>query len=223
MAKYPSYIATLSPVTNRTIYGTAIAKELQNELLAIQADYASTIGSYGSLASYFSIIYTPGGNIKYHAISHPAIGNITASQHHNKIHGTSHVTGTDPIPLSSSERKGLMTPDQLYVLKTAQSNATSIRMHSGTYVGTGAQFYNSIYLGFMPTFVRILCKNTNFWYRFFGNSSQYLKELHVYQESLALQQSFYFTESGFTCRDDLNVLDYNYIYFAIAETKRVVS
>lgn len=157
MAKYPISIATFPSVGTRTIFGTALVNRWVTELIAFQRDYVSTIGGFGTLASFVNTARNPDGSFKLYAGSHSMIASVTASLHHNKIHGTTH-QASDPVVLgyANVSRKGLMSKDQANIVNTAATNAKNNHILNGHDYASG---FATVALSFNPIYVQLMFTN----------------------------------------------------------------
>lgn len=141
MAKYPLTVATLPALTNRSTYGTILANKWLEEFRALQADYASSVYQFSSLASLFAVSRDNMGALKENSVSHGALTGVTASQHHIKIHASLHInTPSDRIPnelalsdIDSVYHKGAMSPDQVVKLNGVVTNASHNYSDNVTY------------------------------------------------------------------------------------------
>ncbi len=163
MAKYPNSIATLSAVGNRTIFGTTLVRSWVTELIAVQADYNNVRGSASNLATFLNTARKPDGSFKLFQATHGVLKGVTASQHHNKIHGTRHQT-SDAIRLSkigATYQTGLMTTTQFKAVNSRSSTATRTFASSGWVEGNGDTF-KSYDIGFYPDFLEVQFSNIGF-------------------------------------------------------------
>lgn len=160
MAKYPTIVATLTAITTRKRFGTALANIWVTELMALQRDIASTLGSFSTMASLFSISRKRDGTFKPYMLSHGMVYNVSASQHHNKLHASTHY-GMDIIRDSNDSQKGLMTISQRNRLNSFASNATKDYTGKGSYAGLNWSTQD-IALGFRPKFVTIFDQNISY-------------------------------------------------------------
>ena len=110
-------------VTAQMSCGTTWANQIQTGVHMIQKDaYTVRSPGFSTFASYIFNVMNITGSAKYP--SHSQLAGVTASQHHNKLHGTDHIAdgsswGTNAIRgvggISYGVRAGLYTNGALYV------------------------------------------------------------------------------------------------------------
>jgi predicted metalloprotease with PDZ domain len=105
MANFPNWAQT---VTSGMKSSTIMRLIITNYIL-LQSQIRNAIGAYGSFDNYMKAMYTSAGYLIPDSIQHDVIKNITASQHHTQHHATTHITATDPIPIGSSTKHGLIS------------------------------------------------------------------------------------------------------------------
>lgn len=222
MAQYPASVATLPAVTNRSKFTATLANTWLEEARALQADYASTVAGFSTLASYFAVSRDTVGGFK-EAVSHDTLASVTASSHHNKLHATTHINGTDDIRNSVEVgvyQKGLMTPGQATKLDALSTSATADITGVGTYEGwgnytSGKKKWSKKYLGRRPAFLRIIgVMGAAFVFAKSGRGLVETGRLHKMNPTYDLR----ITDEGFEVSGDLNLDGHQYSYFYIGES-----
>lgn len=169
MAKYPTLLATLPTISTRDEIGTALVRNMVTEMLALQQDCHNAIGTFSTLASYLSVSFKDDRTIKPSQVSHGKLASVSASQHHNKIHGSAHKT-SDPIRLSIDGgviQKGLMIAQQVNRIKSCNTNANCAKVTQANYTGQGydSAWVTNIKLDYTPIF-NIIMDSTAVVYTF---------------------------------------------------------
>jgi hypothetical protein len=157
MAQYPTAIATLPSVGTRTHFGTALIRAWVTEMIALQSEYNNTRGGVSTLAALLGTARSPSGALKSFTASHGVLKGITSSQHHNRLHGSSH-QASDAIRLSkigAVYQTGLLTTTQYKKLTDISSNATRTYATAGFVAGDGLSHKHYV-IGFQADFIEVI-------------------------------------------------------------------
>ncbi len=134
--------------------GATWANILISNIIAAQAQIASVIQTENSLNNYIRLTLDKTGKISSVGYSHEFLSNVSASQHHNRLHGSAHVNNTDNIATASATHYGLMSPAQLSKLNNMVTGATENHVVGSVYIGNGSTLI--VTLGFQPSWVKII-------------------------------------------------------------------
>ena len=132
MADFPNW----NPATAvASIYCSAgWVSTFQDNLSSFQTAMRDAMGTFSTLASYLHVEQATGGG--FESLYHASVLGVTASQHHNKLHATSHITGaSDAIPVASANTRGLMGSAQFVKLSNVVASATKNRFSLSSYTG----------------------------------------------------------------------------------------
>ncbi len=140
-------------VTITTPCTTGWGNDVQNNLKSLLHDAYDTKGSVSTLKKFISVSMNTSGTLKASAISHSALYNVLADQHHNKLHNIEHVNGIDDVPIVTTTRRGLVSPALAERLADIASGATYNAWSQGSYIGVGITTSKYISLGYRPKWV----------------------------------------------------------------------
>lgn len=171
---FPIWTFTVSSGTKAS---TAV-KALVTNYNLMESAVRIAMGAMPSLEAYRKSLQQDNGNLSSGGISHTRLCNITASQHHTKLHGTTHITITDAIPMASTNSDGLMSSTQYQKVSNIASNAPKKPIAVGHYIGNalGAGSASKyINLGFTPSLVKIMKKSDSIgsWEAYNGTATVY--------------------------------------------------
>lgn len=219
MANYPITVATLPAVHSRTIFGTALVKTWVSEMMAFQKDYVSTIGSFGTLASYYSVIRDATGNIKVDVVSHGAVVSQSASQHHNRIHGQSHLS-SDAMRFSQdgyAYYKGIMSKQQFSKVAGMASGSNTGRQDGGYYNGIASDQWTVVAIGYRPKYLSMMMRAANSRVYEFYDRTTWIFAIENDNATLDFDilNTINFCSTGFKVYGDFNRPDRTYYYLAI--------
>ena len=155
MAQFPHWTQTVSTGTK----SSTVFRAIVTNYALMQSNLRKSMLPYESMEGFikgFSVT----NRIVTSSISHDDIIK-TASQHHNKLHATSHLIGTDSISLATSTVAGLMSTTQFNKQETIATMANSRKIKVSKYIGnwdplTSTQFISlAISLNFRPRYIKI--------------------------------------------------------------------
>lgn len=149
MTGYPIKVAPFANFTRWSKVSIGYVSALMDELGAVQTDYASSVGTFDTLASRLGVLRAASGAWKSDLVSHGVLS-PSASQHHAKNHATDHlVGGADAIPLASAAGGGFLAQSNFSKLAGIASNATKNVVTIFSYTGDG-NATQAIDVGFAP-------------------------------------------------------------------------
>lgn len=230
MSVYPNLQFTR--VTQGATMGTTPFRQIHTALAQIEQDLVNAKGGVSTFATFLNKAITGSGQYVYG--SHGVLLNVTASQHHNKIHASRHYAGTDAI-LAGTAVAGLLSTSAYVKIKLVATQSTKNPWEvSGRYTGNSGG--RTITLGFRPAVVQIQMVSMmlftvspltyydymNEWDAIDGATFAIFHRGHVVQ-SLAVHyrpeitNSIKITASGFNLGSILNVNTKKYSYIAIKE------
>jgi len=185
----------------------------------MQQQIKSAMWSKSTLGQFLHVQQDNAGN--FASLHHASLLGITASQHHNRIHATSHYPGaSDPIRLATSGRDGFMNTTHYKKVSSLVASGTRNAFKASKYVGAGAS--RQVTLGWQPDFVKVWQAGSQ------GRAFEWMWSgaaviIHGFapgtgaheQVTAALQMST--AVSGFTVRGSCIVADATYLFWAIKE------
>lgn len=135
---YPNTVATFPRMSLRTRISTAYGNKLLDEFSVFQTDYRHCIGGFSTLATYLMVARSSTGVWSASGlIYHSNLTGITSGAHHVKLHATSHLGATDPIPLACVTQPGLMASTLASKLTNIITGATRNNVARNNYTGSG--------------------------------------------------------------------------------------
>ena len=219
-ASFPHWTQTVSTGTKAsTVFRTIITN-----YALIQSNLRKTMLPYESME----------GLIKSFSVTNQSISGLlshedivrTASQHHKKLHATSHITATDMIPLATSTANGLMSTTIFNKQKTISSNANSRRINVSNYIGNGnftpPWVSKSITLGWRPRYIKIFQQNTNaglplhaIFEKIDGNAMVIKHKVSTLAHQAIAGSMLVINNTGFKVYNSCNVTYWKHIYLAM--------
>ena len=157
MANFPNWTFTVSS----GVKASSAAKALVTNYNLMESSLRQAMGAMPSIEAHRRALQSDDGTLSSGAYSHFYLGGISASQHHGKLHGTTHITSVDPIPVASAAGNGVMSSSMFVKLSGLSSTSNKKPIIAGRYVGTynhiteappASQFVN---LGFTPRLVKV--------------------------------------------------------------------
>ncbi len=126
-----------------------------SNIVSAQKVITSVAQAQYTLKNYTRMTLDNNGNLVSLALlSHDALVSITANQHHNQIHASTHISSADPVVTACATHAGLMSAQQRNRLYALALGATRNRIKCGSYIGDGA-ISQQVTVGFNPRFLKI--------------------------------------------------------------------
>lgn len=156
-AVYPAAIATFPRVTKNTILSQGLWNQWVYEVSALQDDLQNIRLNFSSLVSYFyASRNTMAALRQFSALFHSALLSVTASQHHTRLHASSHWNTVDDIALASKGRvAGMVSSTMSKKVVGAVQSCTKNRAKYSTYAGLGTN-PKTVTIGFSAKEMRII-------------------------------------------------------------------
>ena len=154
MANFPNWTFTVSS----GVKASSAAKALVTNYNLMESSLRQAMGAMPSIEAHRRALQSDDGTLSSGAYSHFYLGGISASQHHGKLHGTTHITSVDPIPVASAAGNGVISSSMFVKLSGLSSTSNKKPIIAGRFVGnyTGtspaSQFVN---LGFTPRMIKV--------------------------------------------------------------------
>ena len=224
MAQYPTTVATLPSLSIQNTFGTTLVNAWVTEMIAVQRDYVSTIGAFSSLASYFGVIRDATGKFKIGQINHSVVISSLASQHHNKTHGSAHITSDAIRPCKDGAAfyPGLLTKIQFNKITSLGITNVNTGHHKGSlfYTGNGVTAGQTITIGFTPKYLSIWRSNSSQFepcFQFYNLGWTYTIEEDLVHLDISNTTLCIFVTNGFTVKSHVNHNAGQYSYFAMGQ------
>jgi len=173
MPNFPSWSLTVSAGLRASV----VARQLVTNYNLMESSLRQAMGAMPSIEAHRKALQTDSGSVASGAYSHFYLGGITASQHHDKNHGTTHITATDPVPLASAGRNGLISSTLqagLGTIKAWSDKPVAVGRYVGNYI-SGTSVSQLINLGFRPVLLKVQHKSTahGMWETYGGQAFPY--------------------------------------------------
>lgn len=216
-AQFPHWTQTVSTGTK----SSTIFRAIITNYALMQSKYRDAMLPYESMEGFikgFSVT----NRIVTGIILHDDIVK-TASQHHNKLHATSHITATDMIPLATSTVAGLMSTTQYNKLKTVASNANYRPINVGRFTGTfnNPNFVSqTITLNYRPRYIKIFERGlvsqlTKVYEKIDGNAKIIVHQVSTLAHPTRTGSNIVINNTGFKAKWGCNSVGFVYYYLAM--------
>lgn len=217
LASFPHWTQTVSTGTKSSTVFRAI---ITNYAL-MQSNLRKAMLPYESMEAWTKSVIVSNKSVTG-LISHNDI-TITASQHHKKLHGTTHVTATDAIPLTTSTKHGLLSTTNYRKINTISTNANYRPIVVGKYIANYPTASQTINIGFRPRYVKIFrgtvtAGNAQVFEIIDGNVKVITHEVSTYAHRLNPASHIAINANGFIARGSCHygaVGANNYFYLAM--------
>ncbi len=158
MPNFPSWSLTVTA----GLRASAVARQLVTNYNLMESSLRQAMGAMPNIEAHRKAVQADGGSVASGFYSHFYLGGITASQHHDKHHGTTHITSVDPVPVASANGNGLMSSTlhaKLDTLATGNIKPIIVGWYVGGYASAAltSQYVN---LGFTPAMLKIQHKES---------------------------------------------------------------
>lgn len=210
---FPSWTPT---TITSGIHASTIVRELITNYIAIQTNLSKIRGALADYNSYNKTYYTSTGYVITGGLSHFYLSGVTASQHHNRLHGTSHVTATDPIPIASASANGLMSTSQYAKINTISTNASHNPLKVSKYIGNNRYVSKYISLGWLADSVKVLMgSNAHIMWELNRTHLKTHKHYHLGHSYYPLSSSLTIRATGFSAIGSCNITNLTYYFLAL--------